>query len=694
VICPSDDSLRLFLHNPEPETSSTEILSHVATCVECQARISTWDEGSKLESLLKAATNSELAFDKLQCDIPPGESDGDTNAYGSVPRPRVGQYQLVKSIGRGGGGEVFEAKHALLNRRVAIKLLSPQHSGSIVARQRFFREMESIGQLNDPHVVHAYDAGEVDGMLYLAMELVSGENVESLARRLGPLPIEEACEIVRQSALGLQHVYESGLVHRDLKPSNLLMSRTGVKIADLGLALLIRERPADSRLTGHQTVLGTADYMAPEQAEGSHHVDIRADLYSLGCTLYRLLTGQAPYSAAEHSTPIKKMWAHATQPVPDVCALRPEVPAELASLVTRLMAKDRNERLATPQELADALWPYCGCRDISTLGVLPTGVLHESNRSSTFRDRTDPLPSQSKTLYPEPAKRWQPLSLQIGFAVAILVVVAIGLNLVVRPQREQTSGGQSGNSVTPVVKPLQVGPDVAEILPVGAQNTVAIVEKDAAAAPLPVLGPIARRWQEEFGMVPIQLEWPGQNGDGAGRIDEPMKALSVQTDGAIRLMKLGDLPPDGQLTLSLDVISQGKEGTCGFFAGYKTDRVDLPSRSSFHVVQLQFKSSREENRNLLIRRYYGVLDATTTTLKASNNIDRTALISGRRDQVSLKLTLRHDAIDSVLINGMTCDLPAGAWNDPDADDHPFPGAFGVIVTNGSFLFRNPRLERR
>ena len=188
--------------------------------------------------------------------------------------------------------------------------------------------MEAIGRLNHNNIVRATDAGEADGVHYLVMELIDGIDLARLVRLAGPLPVAAACELVRQAAVGLQYAHENGLVHRDIKPSNLLLSVNGeLKISDLGLALLNRDERASGELTVTGQVMGTADYMAPEQWEDSHAVDIRADLYSLGCTLYTLLAGRPPFAGPKHRSALRKMAAHAKELVPPITDHRADVPA-------------------------------------------------------------------------------------------------------------------------------------------------------------------------------------------------------------------------------------------------------------------------------------------------------------------------------------------------------------------------------
>ena len=250
--------------------------------------------------------------------------------------------------------------------------------------------MRAVGQLAHPNIVQAHDAREIDGTPVLIMEFVDGLDLAELVRRIGPLPVAEACEMVRQAALGLQCAHEHGLVHRDIKPSNIMLSRglapfsprsgaearsdatakkvpdpldgPQVKLLDLGLARFYAEASGGEEMTGTGQAMGTADYMAPEQASDSRTVDIRGDIYSLGCTLYKLLSGRAPFSGPEHRGTLNKMNAHVHEAAPPVRQFAPEVPDELAVILERMLAKDPNDRFATPAEVAAVLEPFCSAR--------------------------------------------------------------------------------------------------------------------------------------------------------------------------------------------------------------------------------------------------------------------------------------------------------------------------------------------
>lgn len=267
-------------------------------------------------------------------------------------------YVLLERLGEGGMGQVFKARNWKLNRLVALKLIRKERLNNVEVVRRFQREVRAAAQLNHPNVVHAYDCGECGDRHFYVMEYVDGIDLAQLVRRDGPLGIELACDCIRQAALGLQHAYERGLVHRDIKPHNLLLARssggqTVVKILDMGLARLDQGSELDSgTMTREGVVMGTLDYIAPEQARNAHLADTRADLYSLGCTLYYLLTAQPPFPGG---TATEKLLKHQIDAPPPIQGLRPDVPASLAALLQRLLAKQAEQRYQTPAETAIAL---------------------------------------------------------------------------------------------------------------------------------------------------------------------------------------------------------------------------------------------------------------------------------------------------------------------------------------------------
>jgi serine/threonine-protein kinase len=277
-------------------------------------------------------------------------------ALGRVKNLFVGPYQLLGRLGKGGMGQVYKARHGRMKRLAAIKVIHRKRLASSNALQRFQREIQLAAQLSHPNVVHAYDADLVGDVPYLAMEFVEGTDLASLVARQGPQSVGRACNFICQAALGLQHGHDHGLVHRDIKPANLLLKTEGsiVKIVDWGLARVPETATVidDRGLTKLGKVLGSCDFIAPEQVVDSRTVDTRADVYSLGSTLYFLLTGQVPFPGENKVNKMVKQVYESPAPVE---FLRPKIPAPVAIVVRRLMAKQPDERYQKPSEVAQAL---------------------------------------------------------------------------------------------------------------------------------------------------------------------------------------------------------------------------------------------------------------------------------------------------------------------------------------------------
>ncbi len=281
-------------------------------------------------------------------------------AAGKTRDLTVGKFVLVDILGEGGMGRVFKARDSRLGRDVALKVIRKDKLSNPKVVERFLQEIKAAAQLNHPNVVMAFDAEASDNEYFLSMEYVEGTDLTKLVRQNGPMPIQHACEAIRQAAVGLQHAFECGLVHRDIKPSNLLYTPRGqVKVLDLGLALLnqatIPGGENAHRVTQEGFVLGTPDFLAPEQAQSPTGVDIRADIYALGATLYYLLTARVPFEAA---TPTEKLLKHITEPPPNLLAVRPDAPPQLAALIAWLMAKRPEDRPQTPAQVALSLAPF------------------------------------------------------------------------------------------------------------------------------------------------------------------------------------------------------------------------------------------------------------------------------------------------------------------------------------------------
>jgi serine/threonine protein kinase len=284
---------------------------------------------------------------------------------GKPERLVLGQYRLLEPLGRGATGRVFKAVHTTMERVVAVKVILRETLRDLSAVELFNREVRAAAQLHHPNIVTAFDANEVKGTRFLVMEYVNGPSLLNLVKSRGPLPVELACELMRQAAAALQYAHEKGMVHRDVKPGNLLIGdptgpRPLVKVVDFGLARARRAgkpRADDTIPVEPGTVFGTVDYISPEQAQDVHGVDIRSDLYSLGCTFYHALTGQVPFPGGSPMEKLLKQLMNEPQPIR---TLRPEVPEGVEAVVRRLMAKERDQRYQTPAELERALAALAG----------------------------------------------------------------------------------------------------------------------------------------------------------------------------------------------------------------------------------------------------------------------------------------------------------------------------------------------
>lgn len=333
----------------------------------------------------------------------------------------LGSYRLTEKLGQGGMGAVYKAVHTQLEKTVAIKVLAANRFGDAGSTKRFKREMKAIGRVQHPNVVVAHDGGVFGSEHFLVMEFVDGLDVAALDRLHGGLPVEVACEIVRQAAVGLQHAHDQGLIHRDIKPSNLMLSVSGdVKVLDLGLARIETElssisgdyqkSPQSEDLTAAGTAMGTIGFMSPEQTLDSRSVNQAADLYSLGATLYKLLAGRLPFPAEEYDTSGKMLVAIATQTPPSIADACAELPPALIQIVDCMLSKQPADRIATAREFAEKLKPFA---TVSLEGIAnaPAGVLPDTISEPSSEILKPAFPQRSK---PQRRVLFATLALAIG----------------------------------------------------------------------------------------------------------------------------------------------------------------------------------------------------------------------------------------------------------------------------------------
>lgn len=322
----------------------------------------------------------------------------------------VGSHKILRVLGRGGHATVYLAEHLTLRVKRVIKVLAQkQLEGGTSLKQRFVREAQATARLDHPNIVRCYDVVVGDDLSYLVMEHFPGEDLDKYVRRHGPVPFWQALNFVAQVCHGLSYTQRMGMIHRDIKPSNLLLTDQGVvKILDLGLAMLERPEPQDASLTVlHDDNLGTADYIAPEQARASHSVDFRADIYALGCTMYQLLVGHPPFN---EGTIVQRIARHQTEMPRRISELRPGCPRPIEAICWKMIQKKPEDRYQSYAELIDACnrllkHPVLDPKPPSSL-KLPRGP---SSRPAATRQRPvagpSPVPHQSvslATVAPEP----------------------------------------------------------------------------------------------------------------------------------------------------------------------------------------------------------------------------------------------------------------------------------------------------
>ena len=366
AVHPTDPILQAYGLGKLDDVSAESIANHLESCSDCQCRVAELSS----DDFLGRLQNAQVKSDKSAADWPPFGVSSTEGARGPVvPPPPVdtlppelvdhADYEIVRELGRGGMGVVYLARNKLMGRLEVLKVVGGQLVERPGVRDRFLREVQSAAKLQHKNIVAAYSAVRLGESIVLAMEYIDGEDLAKMVKSRGPLPVVHACYFIYQAAVGLQHAHERGMVHRDIKPANLMFAREGkkgvVKVLDFGLAKVTSEGKADSGLTREGQMLGTPDYIAPEQIRDAQSADIRADIYSLGCTFYYLLTGGPPFHG-DHLWDLYQ--AHFSMEAGPLNLVRPEVPVELAAVVAKMMAKEPRRRFQAPGEVAQALVPF------------------------------------------------------------------------------------------------------------------------------------------------------------------------------------------------------------------------------------------------------------------------------------------------------------------------------------------------
>jgi serine/threonine protein kinase len=454
--CPNDLALQQYAEGWSDPASTLEVEEHLAICSKCEGRLSLIETDRAADGLIESLRlRGQLTAQRIEPATPTAMSDSDSEDPGfqqvlaeiqewSPEKPDVsdpeldlpralGQYELLALIGQGGMAHVYRARHSKLQRTVAIKLLHVPKWQVDRSLARLEREIAVVGQLHHSAIVAATDAGQHDGTPYLVTEFIDGLNLSQLARAvpLGSTPnTADVCEVIRVAALGLAHAHSQGVTHRDIKPSNLMIDRQGhVKILDFGLVHLEGWQDEALELTTVGQLLGTLDYMAPEQADKATAVDHRSDIYALGATLFRLLCGRAPYAASLYQSPLEKLRLLAMTDPPKVATLRPDLPVELAELVNQSLNRDPAKRPPSAAHLAEALLPFCQEAKLGAwvqwaLEHPPVPVANDQpSPGALLRPSQDLLPgkkTESATQSSGRGRRWWPWALTAAAGAAAI----------------------------------------------------------------------------------------------------------------------------------------------------------------------------------------------------------------------------------------------------------------------------------
>ncbi|MCI0641482.1 MAG: serine/threonine protein kinase [Gemmataceae bacterium] len=551
----------------------------------------------------------------------------------------VGQYLLVEKLGEGGMGAVYKAVHTQLQKNFAIKLLSAQRLPDPSVIQRFRQERIAVGKLDHPNIVRATDAGEFQGHYFLVMEYVEGQDLNKIVKERGKLPVAEACAIIRQAAEGLQYIHEQNLVHRDIKPSNLMLTATGqVKILDLGLALFPRQATLDEdELTMTGQVMGTWDYISPEQALDTHSVDIRADIYSLGCTFFKLLTGRAPFACAPYDSNREKIRAHLEIAPPKLDTLQPDVPAAIQLVLDRMLAKDPMYRYQSPREVAEALAAFADSDNLSKLVTVRTGPVPGKSSSATVAR----APATTGTGWTA-GQRW----LALVFLALVIGGIGLGLFFALRPPSDDG--------------------------------------KNQPRADKPEVG----KWFRLFRTAPKRLIWSPNIPQP--HWDENREEITCPPARDYGILGLGEVGAGDYFRFSVSIEQAPWSGAVGVVFGFQdsTDQgkpltkyqgvgLEPPAPGAAHYVT---RFSRTETINAKGKK------TGQTSVLAKQTVPRPSL-----PEETLDIEVRGQRLFKVFWAGQeltdltTEELNAGFTD----DDHR--GAFGIYVVNYTAIFRDGRL---
>lgn len=589
----------------------------------------------------------------------------------ALPRKVVGQYELLGELGGGAYGAVYKARHKGMNWLVALKVLFPLRARSADGVARFRREMATLARLSHPNLARATDGGEAGGYYYLAMEYVEGADLGKVLAAAGRFPAPEACEAVRQAAEGLAFIAAHGMVHRDVKPSNLHLGRDGVvRVLDLGLVRL--GEPADGHATETGAVMGSADYIAPEQARESR-VDARADVYSLGCTLYALLTGAPPFARPEFDTVYKKFQAHNEAPVPPAAAACPDLDPALADLVGRMLEKDPARRPQSAAEVAQAVAPFCAGHHLGQLlGLVRTEPLADaappplaprpptgettSNRGAT---------TVTREWGPRRRRRWALT------AAAGVLLAAVGLGVwLARPPGTKSGDGANAQ---------------------GGQLGAADTGKKSADPPPRVMTP--GEWCDLLDREPKVLVWPKPARESGWLLkDTPGgRRLTVTCDGDRGMLQLAEVGDGPGYDLAVEFTQAPRAGGVGVFV---RGRAEVGPGGPFVDTDC-LTIPRFEVRAIPVADVpvqWGRIGAYPSFLSSGAEGTPVSLAIGDGNDHSLRVAVGPNGPRELQLDDSKAPPQLFVRREGEPPRAGAHGAVGVVVQNGTVVFRSVRIR--
>ena len=665
---------------------------HIESCDECceaMAKVPLDTLSARLRDV-----ETETTTDDWSIVTEPGLKKSTSEAAVPTSLTDHPRYRILEPLGRGGMGVVYKAQHRMMDRIVALKVIDGRLIQNPQAIERFRNEVKAAALLTHANIVRAYDAEQAGDLHFLVMEFVDGISLAELVKRKGPLPAEQACGVVRKVAHGLHHAFQHGMVHRDIKPQNLMVTRTGkIRILDFGLARFAREREYETpvatdvdqfggelrgdALTQVGSILGTPDYIAPEQATDAHLADIRADIYSLGCTCYFLLTGQAPFP---EGTALQKLVAHRDQTATPLTQLRPGTPPEVVAIVEKMMQRSPGDRYQTPLEVANAI-DACALSGVASA----TATTSFSEQQPTITDTPKKSEQRAEVGNREQEQRPSRVSdVEVGASSASIETTAVESSdndsesrdsLHVKESRPENFGQKKlviavvALVAIPLLYLATRTNDTTDV-PEDQRGEANIADSSTRLSPTTTNGEQTGKWIDLLPLVQ-----PATHAV-AGNWAQSFDGLSVNSATFARVALPYDVPPeynfeasftriDGVHSIGLIFVANGHQATF---------EVDAWGQNAAGIQNISGQSTRQEDSN----------PTRVGRLELENGRRYTIAVHVRRDRVDAYL---DDQLLSTYVGDGTNLTLYEPWTLPDR-----PASLGLAAYESSTLFHSVRVQ--